>query len=144
MKFTQNITLAVVAVFGLCGCALASYAAAPAAYAQAAPAPAYRSYQLDPVYSPEAAEAAASAYTDVAAAKASSAKLDHLNLAALNHYGHQVGVPLLVRDYGRLTPLYSALAPKRSFVGTVDAGFYKSANGKLKFRDEYAVGAVAV
>ncbi|XP_061391711.1 chorion protein S16 [Musca vetustissima] len=127
MKFTQNIALAAVAIFGLCGCALANYgapsysgAAAPAAYVEAAPA--YGRSQADPVYSPENADAAASAYTDVAAAKASAAKLQHLNLAAVDRYGYQIGVPLLVRNYGRLTPLYSALAPKRSFVGTVDAG----------------------
>lgn len=126
MKFTQNIALAAVAIFGLCGCALANYGAAPS-YSAAAPAyveaaPAYGRSYADPVYSPENAEAAASAYTDVAAAKASAAKLEDVNLAAVHRYGYQIGVPLLVRNYGHLTPLYSALAPKRSFVGTIDAG----------------------
>lgn len=143
MKFTQNITLAAVAVLGVCGCALAGYAApaysAPATYAApaysapvaysapavySAPAASYSApaYASNAVYSPENAEAAASAITDIAAAKASAAKIDNVNFGALNAYGYQIGVPLLVRPYGPLTALYSALAPKRSFVGTIDAG----------------------
>lgn len=123
MKFTQNITLAAVALLGLCGCALAGgYGPNPAVYA----APAVYAKPVvvaTPAYTPEAADAAAAAITDIAAAKASAAKINGLNFNALNNYGHQIGVPLLVRPYGPLTGLYSALAPKRSFVGTIDAGW---------------------
>ncbi|XP_075162250.1 chorion protein 16 [Haematobia irritans] len=104
----------------------------------------HHGYGHNAVYAPENAEAAAAAVTDIAAAKASAAKIDEVNFHAVHNYGHQIGVPLLVRPYGPLTPLYSALAPKRSFVGTIDSGFYKDSYGKVKFRDETAVGAIAI
>lgn len=116
--------MAAVALLGVCGCALAGYAA-PAYSAPAYSAPAVYSapsYGAPAVYSPESAEAAAAAITEIAAAKASAAKIDNVNFDAVRNYGLQIGVPLLVKSYGPLTPLYSALAPKRSFVGTIDAG----------------------
>ncbi|XP_037823842.1 chorion protein S16 [Lucilia sericata] len=110
-----------------------------------APAPAYQAVYAPSDYAaPDAAEAAASAITDIAAAKASAAKINNVNWAALNKYGYEIGKPLLVRNYGPLTSLYAALAPKRSFVGTVDAGFYKDSYGNIKFSDEFAVGAIAI
>ncbi|XP_065361915.1 chorion protein S16 [Calliphora vicina] len=136
---SYKVVLSALGLICLSGCAWAgSYGVAPV--------PAYQAVYSAPEYSsPDAAEAAASAITDIAAAKASAAKLGpNVNWAALNHYGYQIGVPLLVRNYGPLTSLYSALAPKRSFVGTVDAGFHKDSYGNVKFSDEYAVGAIAI
>uniref|UniRef100_A0A1I8QES8 Chorion protein S16 n=1 Tax=Stomoxys calcitrans TaxID=35570 RepID=A0A1I8QES8_STOCA len=138
MQFTY-ITLAVIALFGS---AFAGYATPYGGSSYNAPS--YGNSYAAPVYAPEAAEAAAAAITDIAAAKASAAKIDEVNFRALHNYGHQIGVPLLVRPYGPLTPLYSALAPKRSFVGTIDSGFFKDSYGKVKFRDETAVGALAL
>ena len=86
------------------------------------PVPAYQPVYNAPEYSYETADAAASAITDIAAAKASAAKINSVNRAALHKYGYEIGVPLLVKPYGSLTNLYAALAPKRSFVGTIDAG----------------------
>lgn len=117
MKFTQKITLAAMALLGLCGCAMASgYGVVPVRYSKPV-------VIASPAYTPETADAAASAITDIAAAKASAAKINGVNWYALNNYGHQIGLPLLVRPYGPVTGLYSALAPKRSFVGTIDAGW---------------------
>lgn len=115
--YSQKVILATLGLVCLSGCVLAgSYGAAPA----------YKAVYAQPAYGQnyENAEAAASAITDIAAAKASAAKLDNINWAALNQYGYQIGVPLLVKPYGPMTGLYSALAPKRSFVGTIDAGVY--------------------
>lgn len=86
--------------------------------------PVYQPVYSAPQYSYETADAAASAITDIAAAKASAAKINSINRSALHNYGYEIGVPLLVKPYGSLTNLYAALAPKRSFVGTIDAGMF--------------------
>lgn len=113
--YKQKLALAIFGLVCLSSCAWARYALPSA--------PVYPAVYAAPTYAiPEAAEAAASAITDIAAAKAAAAKINHINRAAINNYGHQIGVPLLVKNYGPLTGLYSALAPKRSFVGTIDAG----------------------
>lgn len=111
--FSQKVVFATLALVCLSGCALAGSYGAP-----------YKAVYNQPEYAhpQETAEAAASAITDIAAAKASAAKIDGVNWAALYQYGYQIGQPLLVKPYGPLTGLYSALAPKRSFVGTIDAG----------------------
>lgn len=117
----QKVLLATLGLVFLSGCVLAhreSYDHKPSAYKAVYAQPRYSQPQ-------ETAEAAASAITDIAAAKAAAAKINGVNWAALNKYGYQIGEPLLVRPYGPLTGLYSALAPKRSFVGTIDAGLYK-------------------
>ncbi|TMW40348.1 hypothetical protein DOY81_014572 [Sarcophaga bullata] len=134
--FRQQIFLALFGLFiCLCSKALAgSYGTVPA----------YQPVYNAPEYSYESADAAASAITDIAAAKASAAKINSVNRAALHKYGYEIGVPLLVKPYGSLTNLYAALAPKRSFVGTIDAGFFKDSYGKMKFADETAVGAIAI
>ncbi|KAM7356631.1 chorion protein 16 [Cochliomyia hominivorax] len=129
--YSSKVILATLGLMCLSGCAWASaYGVAPIA-AEYGAAGAYDGGD-------------AGAVADIAAAKASAAKINHVNWAAVNNYGYQIGVPLLVRNYGPLTNLYSALAPKRSFVGTIDAGFYKDNYGKVKFSDESAIGAIAV
>lgn len=118
--YNQKVLLATLGLVFLSGCVLAgsAYDRKPSAYKAVYAQPQYAQRQ-------ETAEAAASANTEIAAAKASAAKIDNVNWAALNKYGYEIGQPLLVRPYGAMTGLYSALAPKRSFVGTIDAGVYK-------------------
>lgn len=111
--YSNRIIFATLGLLCLSGCAWAS------SYGMAA-APAYQAVMAAPAY--DAADAGGAAVGDIAAAKASASNLDHVNWAAVNSYGHQIGVPLLVRNYGPLTNLYAALAPKRSFVGTINAG----------------------
>lgn len=121
--YNQKVLLATLGLVFLSGCVLAdsyreSYHHKPSAYKVVYAKPQKMLRQ-------ETAEAAASADTEIAAAKASAAKIDAVNWAALNKHGFEIGQPLLVKNYGPLTSLYSAVAPKRSFVGTIDAGLYK-------------------
>ncbi|XP_037940222.1 chorion protein S16 [Teleopsis dalmanni] len=94
---------------------------------------------------PRDALAQAQALTDAAGAKATAVKINSVNLEALNNYGHQIGVPLLVRPYGSLTNLYAAGLPPRSFVGKIDPAFQRNSyTGKLEKISETSIGVLAV
>lgn len=110
--FAQKVLLATLGLSFLFGCAL-SYGSSGGDMPMA-------SYEAIPnVDGPSA-----NPDSDIAAAKASASRISSANLPALHQYGYEIGKPLLIKDFGALTNLYSALAPKRSFVGTIDAGVF--------------------